>query len=127
MPDTITNENNIIDSRDIIERLEELSSYDLSDLSEDDLEELRTLKALADEAEPESQDWVNGEALIRRSYWVQYVEDLIHDCYPMPKEMHSGQWPYRHMNIDYEDAARELESNYASINFDGVEYLIRSC
>lgn len=127
MPDTITNQDDIIDSRDIIERLEELSSYDLSDLSNDDLEEFRTLKALADEAEPESQDWVHGEALIRRSYWVQYVEDLIHDCYPIPKEMHSGEWPYTHMTIVYEDAARELESDYASVNFDGVEYLIRSC
>ena len=127
MTDTITNQDDIIDSRDIIERLEELSSYDLSDLSDEDLEELRILKALADEAEPESRDWIHGEALIRRSYWVQYVEDLIHDCYSMPKEMRSGEWPFRHMTMDYEAAAQELESDYASVDFDGVEYLIRSC
>ena len=127
MANTITNDDDIINSRDIINRLDELSSYDLSDLSDDDLEELRTLKALADEAEPESSDWIQGETLIRRSYWVQYVEDLINDCYSMPKEMHSEKWPFRHMKIDYEAAAREFESVYASVDFDGVEYLIRSC
>jgi hypothetical protein len=43
----------------------------------------------------------------------------------MPKEMNSGQWPYRHMTIDYEAAANEAEQDYMTVDFDGVEYLIR--
>lgn len=127
MANTITNDDDIIDSRDIIERIEELNSYDISDLSDEDIEELRTLKALAEEAEPESSDWIHGETLIRRSYFVEYITETIHDCYEMPKKMTSGQWPYRHMYIDYEAATREAEQDYASVDFDGVEYLIRSC
>lgn len=127
MPDTITNDDDIIDSRDIIERIEELTSL-VDEIGEGEhIAEWKALTALAEQGESESSDWIHGETLIRRSYWVEYVEDLIHDCYPIPKEMHSGEWPFRHMTIDYEAAARELESDYASINFDGVEYLIRSC
>lgn len=127
MTNTITNQDDIIDSRDIIERIEELSSYAPSEISEDDLAELLSLKVLAEEAEPESSDWQHGEQLIRKSYFVEYITETIHDCYEMPKEMHSGKWPYCHMSIDYEAAARDAEQDYASVDFDGVEYLIRSC
>jgi hypothetical protein len=127
MTNEITNDQDIIDSRDIIERIDELSSYDPSEISKDDLAELLSLKVLAEEAEPGSSDWQHGEQLIRKSYFVEYITDLIHDCYEMPKEMNSGSWPYRHMTIDYEAAANEAEQDYASVDFDGVEYLIRSC
>lgn len=144
---SIDNTDDIIDSRDIIDRIEELRQM-RSDMLEGAREtgcakgtwetteaagELRALVALAKEilwtkeAEPESSDWKHGETLIRRSYFVDYISDLIHDCYEMPKEMHSGAWPYRHMTIDYQEAAKEAEQDYASVDFDGVEYLIRSC
>lgn len=124
----IENTEDLIDSRDIIARIEEL----LSEMPEDDADarrwdgwvELQTLEKLAKEAEC-APDWSYGETLIRRSYFVDYTAQLINDCYELPKEMNSGQWPYRHMTIDYEAAARELEHDYTSVDFDGVEYLIR--
>lgn len=130
---TIENTEDIIDSRDIISRIEELESC-LEDhnsdptgghWSDEDSAELAALQALAQEAE-DSPDWIHGETLIRRSYFVDYIAELINDCYEMPKEMNSGQWPYRHMTIDYEAAANEAEQDYMSVDFDGVEYLIRS-
>lgn len=129
---TIENTEDIIDSRDIIARIEELETC-LQDHAEDpngghwsdeDAAELAALQALAKEAE-RAPDWSYGETLIRRSYFVDYTAQLIDDCYELPKEMNSGQWPYRHMSIDYEAAARELEHDYTSVDFDGVEYLIR--
>jgi hypothetical protein len=129
---TIDNTEDLIDSRDIIARIEELETC-LQDHAEDpngghwsdeDAVELAALQALAKEAEC-APDWSYGETLIRRSYFVDYTEQLINDCYELPKEMNSGQWPFRHMTIDYEAAARELEHDYTSVDFDGVEYLIR--
>jgi hypothetical protein len=123
----ITNDSDLLDSRDIIARIEELSAFPPSEISKEDLAELLSLKVLAEEAEPESSDWEHGATLIRRDYFVAYITDLIHDCYEMPKEMHSGTWPYRHMTIDYAAAADEADQDYAVVDFDGVEYLIRSC
>jgi hypothetical protein len=125
------NDQDIIDSRDIIDRIEELKELIEGEGCEDACTEykleLAMLEDLADQGQSESSDWVHGETLIRRSYFVDYTEELINDCYEMPKQMHSGDWPFRHMTIDYEAAAKELEQDYSSIDFDGVEYLIRSC
>ena len=128
---TIMNDQDIIDSRDIIDRIEELKELIEGEGCEDACTEykleLAMLEDLAKQGESESSDWVHGETLIRRSYFVDYTEELINDCYEMPKQMHSGDWPFRHITIDYEAAAKELEQDYSSIDFDGVEYLIRSC
>jgi hypothetical protein len=125
------NDQDIIDSRDIIDRIEELKELIEGEGCEEACTEykleLAMLEDLAKQGEAESSDWIHGETLIRRSYFVDYTEELINDCYEMPKQMHSGDWPFRHMTIDYEAAAKELEQDYASIDFDGVEYLIRSC
>jgi hypothetical protein len=129
---TIDNTEDLIDSRDVIARLDELESCrddhetdpTGGHFSDEDAAELAALRALADEAD-DSPDWIYGETLIRRSYFVDYIAELINDCYEMPKEMNSGQWPYRHMTIDYEAAANEAEQDYMSVDFDGVEYLIR--
>ena len=126
MSNTITNEDDVIDSRDIIERIEEL----LSEMPEDDTEarqwdgwaELKTLEKLAEEASS-SPDWEHGETLINRSYFVSYITDLISDCYEIPK---GDIWPLRHLQMDYEAAAKEAEQDYMEVDFDGVEYLIRA-
>lgn len=84
----------------------------------DDAEELRILTELADECEGYASDWNYGEALIRRSYFEQYMDEIVADCYTMPKDMPS--W----MSIVLDYVA--LEQDYAIVDFDGVEYLIRS-
>lgn len=132
---SIDNTDDIIDSRDIIERIEELRQMRSEMLEEaretgcakgtwettEEAEELCALVALAKEAEPESSDWEHGESLIRRSYFVEYVQDMLADCGTIPKDI---PW---FVEIDWEATAKNIESDYASVDFNGVEYLIRSC
>lgn len=93
--------------------------------SRDEQNELDALKALAEEAS-DSPDWNYGEALIREDAFTNYIEELINDCYEMPKEMNSGDWPYRHMSIDYDAAAEEAKADYMEVDFGGETYLIRA-
>lgn len=156
MSNTITNQDDTIDSRDIIERIEELEAaleaahkeettegstnldFDewvdvvIKDQSAahaheywEEAKELKALKALAEEASS-SPDWIHGETLINEDYFTAYIEQLIDDCYEMPKEMNSGNWPYRHMTINYEEAAEEAKVDYMEVDFDGTTYLIRA-
>lgn len=155
--DTLDNTQDVMDSRDVIARIEELeeelteaheegqftSSFDdwLSNSRDNSapiyaafpemgtdiqekIEELYKLRVLAGEAEG-SADWEHGETLIRESYFTDYIEELINDCYDMPKEINSGSWPWCHMTIDYEAAAEAAKVDYMEVDFDGVTYLIR--
>ena len=124
----IHNNQDIIDSRDVIERLAELES-DREDSNEDGTlkewyvengEEYESIKALVEDAS-RSPDWKYGEALIRRSYFQDYAQELAEDCGMMPKDL---SWPCT--CIDWEQAARELEADYFGVNFGGVGYLIRA-
>jgi hypothetical protein len=69
-------------------------------------------------------DWY-PQTLIARSAFVGYIEEIIDDCYEVPKEMRSGEWPFRHMHIDYEAAAAEAEDDYSAVDVQGSEYLYR--
>lgn len=139
---TFDNTTEVIDSRDIIERIEDLETtqselvYQLSngEITEADMlefdktegKELDELRALAEECE-DCPDWECGAQLIRHDYFTTYVEELIDDCYELPKGLTSGEWPYRHITIDYEAAADEAKQDYTSVEFGGVTYWIRNC
>jgi hypothetical protein len=89
-------------------------------LDDDEREELAALKALAAEAEG-CADWRHGETLIRESYFEDYARQLADEIGAVQDD---AQWP---MNcIDWKQAARELAMDYTTVDFDGVEYLIRS-
>ncbi len=108
-----------------LEALDGITFDDVSDWAEsDDAHELRVLLALADEADC-SPDWSYGETLIHEDYFTEYIEGLINDCYEPPKEFNSGDWPWRHMTIDYEAAADEAKQDYTEVTFDGQTYYIR--
>lgn len=128
----------LIDVRDIIERVEELESLkddhesepDGGRWSDEDAQELETLQAILEDLKGNGGDeqW-RGDwypvTLIRDSYFTDYIEELISDCYEMPKEINSGAWPYRHITIDYEAAADEAKADYMEIEIDGTTYLYR--
>ncbi len=123
MTNTISNDDNIIDSRDVIARIEELEACD-GDLDEWDADELTALKHLQEQAEG-SPDWLHGEMIINESYFTEYIEELITDCYDdIPNHKHSG-WPYNHMTLDYEAAAGEAKQDYMEVDFNGNTFLIR--
>jgi len=137
----ITNTLDIIDSRDVIERIEELESEledleseiddtnieidqakkDLEGWKELNLEELEALKKLEDEAEG-SPDWSYGEQLISESYFTNYCQELCQDIGDIPKEL---PW-YIADHIDWDGVAREIKMDYMEVDFDGVSYFIRA-
>lgn len=151
-----THNSDVIDSRDVIERIEELegelqahheqevegglTNLDFEEWLDavrrdsspahchecnEDVEELQELRRLAEEASS-SSDWEHGEALINEGYFTTYIEDLINDCYEMPKGIKSGEWPWRHMAMDYEAAAEEAKQDYMEVTFFGHTFLIRA-
>lgn len=149
----IRNNEDVIDSRDVIARIDELREI-LTDLylQEEDTEEMptqsfpdwlhnlvldkesnyqeeaieyTTLKALAEDAQS-SPDWEYGEALINEDYFTQYIKELINDCYEFPKELDKGEWPWRHLHMDWEAAAEDAKQDYMEVDFDGQPYYIRA-
>ena len=140
----LSNTDDTIDTRDLIARIEELkddlglSEGDTGEAGENlrntfnrdpaqaDLwTELEALEKVADEASA-SPYYEYGETLIRESYFTTYIEELINECYELPKDLNSGKWPWRHMKLDYEAAANEAKVDYIECDYDGVTYLIRS-
>lgn len=118
----------VMDSRDIIERINELEALDAdTGLNEDGKEELKQLKALADVGEDYCSDWAYGETLIRDEYFEEHTRELIEECYPeVSKALESSSWPMRCLTMDYEQAALELQQDYTSVDFAGSTYWFRS-
>ena len=138
----ISNMEDVIDSRDIIARIEELEAIreDLKSEIDDtnveieeakkalhefdnseDGEELTILKKLEEEASG-SPDWIYGESLIRDSYFSEYCQELSQDIGDIPKEL---PW-YIANHIDWDGVAREIKADYMSVDYDGIEYWIRA-
>ena len=141
----ISNLDDLIDSRAVIARIEELEDerQALADASEDEdgLEEdraeakanlaawddsdeayeLLSLKALVSEAEPYCPDWKYGTTLIRDSYFEDYAQELASELYS--KAIGDAKWPFD--CIDWEKAAEELQQDYTEVEFDGVTYWVR--
>lgn len=142
MPE-INNNQDIIDSREVIERINELEA-EREELAEalsdaevgpeaqaanealqawddsDEAEELKNLKSLADEAEGYAADWRYGEALIRDSYFEDYAQQLAEDIGAIDRH---ASWPGT--CIDWKEAAEQLQQDYTAVDFDGETYWIR--
>lgn len=107
----------VIDSRDVIARIEFLDGDE--ELTQYEADELVALQKLQSEAEG-SADWADGETLIRDSYFKEYAQELAEDIGAISSE---ASWPYT--CIDWDQATRELQMDYGSADFDGVTYWIR--
>ena len=120
MRNEISNSDDVIDSRQVIERIEELQNNG-DGTDDDEKAELAALLALQDEAEGyTSGDWPHGATLIRDSYFQEYAQELAEDCGDVKAD---AGWPGRH--IDWEAAADELKQDYTEVDFDGVAYWVR--
>lgn len=122
---SISNQDDTIDSRDVIARIAELQDErdalegaELAEWSEsDDGLELAALEALKDEAEGYCPDWTYGAQLIRNSYFEQAMDELLEDCGGIPCDLPS----YLTITVDYTD----LQMDYTAVDFDGVTYWVR--
>lgn len=134
----LNNMRDVIDSRDVIARIEELQderTYLTEQLDEDseaaDIptieseieqldEELAPLLVLAEEAEGYAADWQYGEQLIRDTYFQEYARELADDIGALEN---ANSWPLT--CIDWDQAARDLQMDYTAVEFDGITYWIR--
>ena len=145
----ISNTDDIIDSRDVIARINELEgerdSYEIaahdkdgnqldemvSDTDEskaawieentDEADELKSLLALQEDADGYCSEWKDGAPLIHDDHFQTYAKELAEDIGAIDR---NADWPLNH--IDWKEAAEDLKQDYSPVNFDGQEYWVRS-
>lgn len=64
-------------------------------------------------------DWYPG-SLIRDSHFEDYAQELAEDIGAIPSD---NKWPCT--CIDWEQAARELQQDYSSVEYDGITFWYR--
>ena len=132
----IDNAQDVLDSRDIIARIEELEAereafaadkpespqdveFQVWNETTEGGEELAKLLALQSEAKDYSPDWAYGATLIRDTYFTDYAEEMTKDCEGLPRDIPS------YIVIDWEATAENIKVDYTSVDFDGVTYWVR--
>jgi len=122
-------QDNVIDSRDIQDLIDELQAerdalednpeklLEWKEANEDELSELLSVR---EQGQSVTTEWEFGEALIRESYWVEYVQELLADIGDLPKDL-----PV-YIAIDWEQTAKNIRVDYSEITFNGETYLIRT-
>jgi len=115
------NHDNVVDENGLELEHEEYQRCkdELAQWDSENGEELAALQAFATEGESIS-DWEHGETLIRDSHFEDYAQELADDIGAINSD---AVWPNN--CIDWERAARELQQDYTSIDFDGVTYWAR--
>ena len=120
----------IIDVRDIIERVEELESeieayaetMDDWQANADNQQELEALMSIMGEMkgyggdEQWRGDWY-PVTLIRDSHFEEAMDELVHDCYDMPKNLPD----FMTITLDYV----ALQMDYTSVEIEGATYWYR--
>lgn len=119
---------NVFDSREILEAIEELETLetialdpeatpeDIQEFSSEDMTELarlREFESLANWVE----DWKYGETFIHERYFTEYAKDLVTDCYSIT----APDW----VEIDWESTAKNLQDDYSSVDFEGETFYVR--
>lgn len=111
----------VLDVRDLIARFEEIEETD----DEDEKRERDTLRALLADLEGKGGDeeWRDvwyPITLIRDSYFKDYAQELAEDIGAINPD---AAWPAN--CIDWEQAARELQMDYTTVEYEGVTYWCR--
>lgn len=115
----IDNYEDLLDVRDIIDAYEEARD------DEDEQDRATELQTLLDELKGNGGDhqW-QGDwypvTLIRDSYFIDYAQELAEDIGAIND---NAAWPYN--CIDWKHAANELQMDYTSVQFNGVDYWYR--
>lgn len=119
MTKTIDYTADIIDVRDLIERYEELEDQrDDPETKEEFIFLTTILHELCGNGGDEQWqgDWY-PVTLIRESYFNEYMDEMVYDCYEMPKNLPS----FMSIVLDYV----ALQQDYTSMEIDGVTYFYR--
>lgn len=137
MSNSIDKYADVIDSRDVIARIEELEAerdaYEVNgesftpatflawaEANPTERDELDALKALAEEAKGYAPDWKYGATLIRDSYFKDYAIELAEDIGAIKG---TESWPLT--CVDWDRAAEELKMDYTAVEFEDITYWVR--
>lgn len=119
------------DSRDMIERIEELEALkeaaedpdaedsDREDFGEEEAEELQKLTNFAEGVS--DSEWEFGMTFINDSHWEDYAQELCSDLGYLPNSLPG----FISSNINWEGVATDLKVDYTSYELDGVTYWVR--
>lgn len=117
----------VFDSREVIERIEELESeYDnpaeatlQGEPDEEVRDEYSALKALQEEAEGYIPDWSYGETFIHADYFTEYAIEMLSDLGHLPADLPS--W----IVLDEDATAEKILEDYTEFTFRGSTYYAR--
>lgn len=107
----------VIDSRDLIEVMEELEADDPAALDADEVELLVAIRELSEEG---IEDWQYGAGFIREDYFEEYAQELAEDIGAISPD---AAWPLSY--IDWKAAAEALQQDYSEVSFLGRTYYVR--
>lgn len=116
----ISNRDDLVDSRDVLARVEELESdrigWELMELR-DLVAQLRTVGG----DRPE-----DGQTLIRENHLADYVKELYMECTDQDllrqvQEQLEGPWKH----VDWAAVAEDERSDYTEVTWAGVTYYVR--
>lgn len=139
-PNVVDPMDSIIDSRNVIARINWIESelathneepeegeepgepYLTKEDVEDYTEELTSLRGLAQEGEGHASDWANGVGVIANSYFEDYAKELASD-------LHGGSfdgapWPFNH--IDWESAVTDIQTDYSRFDWEGYTFWVHN-
>jgi DNA repair exonuclease SbcCD ATPase subunit len=102
---------------DLTTKLEQ-AQHELTEWDDENGDELKSLKALQEEAEGYC-DWTNGAQLIRDSHFTEAMQELCEDIGDLPKDIPG------YLVIDWDATASNLRADYTSVEFGGVTYWVR--
>ena len=139
----------IIDSRDVMERIKELRAslagtpfadeqYSLAELRDieegthyawqdavgfdpDEIDELIDLLEFAEAGKYTAADWEHGATLVRDSYFKEYAQELAEEIGAINSD---ARWP--NDCIDWDQAADQLKADYSTIEVGGHTYYARA-
>lgn len=112
----------VFDSRDVIERLEEIEDEMVEAEDEarfDDVEDLAQEREILESLRNEfdHREFEDGVILISDDYFVDYAQELAEDIGAYDPD---AGWPNAY--IDWERAADDLRMDYSAVEFHGVTY-----
>ena len=119
----------VFDTRDLQERLDDLLSLGLADMTdeeraydfENEAAELELLLELRDEIGDTT--FLDGEGMIRESYLTEYFQEMLYDIGDLPKDLPF----YIENNIDWKGVTDDLLMDYSEVEIDGVTFYYRNC
>lgn len=109
------------DLRDVLARFEEIEDSE----DDDDMAERAEIASFLKEMEGNGGDeqwrgdWYPTQ-FIRDSHFEDYAQELAEDCGMIDRE---ATWP--NTCIDWEEAARQLQQDYTSVEIGGITYWYR--